>query len=154
MLSRYTDLWNELGIDPLQGRVNFWGWNLCDSGTRAGDAMQTLMKLVGDTQLTPMPEGEITLHSTGDYESYFFQTTQGKLVIVQFAANKKSRFSFQGFQTKWQGEREPRVEVIVFNERGQDKLEPELKLANGLLTVSTADVLSTRDVILVVVDCD
>ncbi len=152
VLSRYLDLWHELGINPCQGRVNFWGWNLGDKETQAGDAMQTLMGLVGDTQLIPMNEGEVVLRSTGDYEPYFFKTNQGKMVIVAFAADKKRSFRFRGFHTKWQGEKEPQVKVIVFGQHGQNELEPELTLKNGLLTVSTRDVLSRGDVILVIVD--
>ncbi len=152
VLSRYTDLWHELGITPCQGRVNFWGWNLGDSGTQAGDAMQTLMGLVGDTQLIPMNEGEVVLQSTGDFEPYFFKTTQGKIVIVEFAKDKNRHFSFRGFQTKWPGESKPKVKVIVFGQHGQDEIKADLKLEDGLLTVSTADELSSRDVILVIVD--
>ena len=152
VLSRYIDLWHELGVNPSQGRVNFWGWNLGDSGTRAGDAMHALMSLVGDTQLTPLPEGEVSLYSTGDFEPYFFKTTQGKLVLVQFTADKGRRSSFNGFQIKWGDEGEPRVRAIVFGAGGQAEIEAEVKVENGLLTVNTPAVLSTREVILVIVD--
>jgi len=152
VLSRYMDLWNELGIDPSQGRVNFWGWNMGDKGTQGSDAMQTFSGLVGDTQLISMAEGEVTLQSTGDYESHIFKTSNEKLLIVAYASEKQGGFRFRGFKTKWNGEKEPQVEVIVFGQQGQTRLEPELTLKNGMLTVSTKDKLTSRDVILVIVD--
>ena len=154
VLARYTDLWHELGINPQQGRANFWGWKLGDRGTRAGEAMQTLTSLIGDTSLIPNHDQEINWNSTGNYESYIFKTTQDKLVLVQFAADKSSHFGFHGFQTKWNGEGEPRVKVIVFGQRGQQELEPEIILESGILTVNTSNNVSPRDVVLIIVDRD
>jgi len=154
VLSRYTSLWNELGIDPSQGRVNFWGWNLGNAGTRADDAMQTLMRLVGDTPLTSVAEGDVILQSGGKPESYFFKTAKGQLVLVQFSANQRKSSVFNGFKTPWVGEPPSGITLIVFSASGQHEPEHEVTLENGWLTVSTPAVLSPRDAIMVVVDRD
>ena len=78
--SRYLDWWLRHGWTAQQGHCFFWGAEMGQSGTRAGDALRTMHEFTGPAPLTRLPGA-----GTGDLESYLFGVAgDRKRVLIAF----------------------------------------------------------------------
>ena len=112
--ARYLDWWLKQGWSPNQGHCFFWGAEMGEAGTRANDALRTLVEFTGQTALARQPGAEV-----GELENYLFSVAgERKRVLIAFPKEKSARGEDQGARGDDQGERRQRRSEISDSSEG------------------------------------
>jgi hypothetical protein len=151
--ARYLTWWSAKGWDASRGHCFFWGWDMGAPGTRADDALSTLLRFTGQSPLRPLKGAR-----AADFESHLFSASgNDKRVLIALnrgigGASPLGEVSVPA--AGWTGQ--PKARVHLYTQKGERTLTASVSRRNGEYRVVFESPLSLAkgEALLILIDRD
>lgn len=129
--ARYLDWWSARGWDASQGQCFFWGHDIGAGGTRADQALDTLLRFTDHVALRPLPKGDAS-----GLEHYHFGAGQSdkRVLIVLGASESASLTTMRIPVAGWTST--PRVEALRYTPAGEQPQRVTIQRKQGDFLIS------------------